>query len=312
MGSVYAALLGDAGNDVWVVDTWEAHVAAIREHGLRVEGASGERTVRVGATTRAADVGEVDLVVVATKAMDVRDASLAARRLAGDATIVLPIQNGLGSVEAAAEVFGSDARGDDRVIVGVAGGFGASVTGPGSVHHEGMELLRLGERRGPVTARLERIAEVWRAAGFTVRTYDDADVLVWEKLVCNVCFSATCALLDVTIGEAMDDPHAWSVASRCAVEAYEVARALHVALPFDDPVEHVRAFGSRIPGARPSLLLDLKAGRRTEIDVINGAIPRAARTAGAEAPVNEAVTALVKAVESRARRATDPAQCGIS
>ncbi len=306
MGSVYAALLADAGNDVWVVDTWEPHVAAIREHGLRVEGASGERTVRVGATARAADVGEVDLVVLATKAMDVHEAALSARPLVGDATVVLPIQNGLGSVEAAAEVFGRDGRGNDRVIVGVAGGFGASVTAPGAVHHEGMELLRLGERRGPATLRLERVAEVWRAAGFTVRTYDDADVLVWEKLVCNVCFSATCALLDVTIGEAMDDPFAWSVASRCAVEAYDVARALGVALPFDDPVEHVRTFGSRIPAARPSLLLDLRAGRRTEIDVINGAIPRAARAVGAEAPVNEAVTALVKAMESRARTTVAP------
>lgn len=306
MGSVYAGLLADADNDVWVVDTWEEHVEAIREHGLRVEGASGDRTVRVAATTSAADVGEVDMVVVATKAMDVRDAALAARPLAGDATVVLPIQNGLGSVEAVAEVFGSDAHGNDRVIVGVAGGFGALVTAPGAVHHEGMELLRLAERRGPATPRLERIAEVWRAAGFTVRTYDDADVLVWEKLVCNVCFSATCALLDVTIGEAMDDPFAWSVASRCAVEAYDVARALGVALPFDDPVEHVRTFGSRIPAARPSLLLDLKAGRRTEIDMINGAIPRAAWTVGAEAPVNEAVTALVKTVESRARSTFEP------
>ncbi len=303
MGSVYAGLLADAGNDVWVVDTWAAHVAAIRRHGLRVEGASGERTVQVGATTSAEDVGKVDLVVVATKAMDVRDAVLAARPLLGDTTVVLPIQNGLGSVEAAAEVLGGDAHGDDRVIVGVAGGFGASVIAPGSVHHEGMELLRLGERRGPVTSRLEGIAEVWRGAGFTVRTYDDADVLVWEKLVCNVCFSATCALLDVTIGEAMDDPCAWSVASRCAGEAYDVARALGVALPFDDPVEHVRAFGSRIPGARPSLLLDLKAGRRTEIDVINGAIPRAGRTVEVKAPVNETVTALVKALESRATAA---------
>lgn len=306
MGSVYAGLLAAAGNEVSVVDTWEAHVSAIRADGLRVAGASGERTVRVGATTRAADVGEVDLVVIATKAMDVRDAARAARALVGEATVVLPIQNGLGSVEAAAEVLGRDAHGNDRVIVGVAGGFGASVTAPGAVHHEGMELLRLGERRGPATARLEGVADVWRAAGFTVRTYDDADVLVWEKLVCNVCFSGTCALLDVTIGEAMDDPHAWSVASRCAVEAYDVARALGIALPFDDPVEYVRAFGSRIPAARPSVLLDLKAARRTEIDVINGAVSRAGRAVHAEAPVNDTVTALVKARESGARATAEP------
>ena len=57
MGSVYAGLLGDAGNDVWAIDPWAEHVAAIREHGLRVEGASGSRVVRIGATSEPADVG---------------------------------------------------------------------------------------------------------------------------------------------------------------------------------------------------------------------------------------------------------------
>ncbi len=306
MGSVYAGLLADAGNDVWVVDTWQEHIAAIREHGLTVAGASGERTVWVGATTSPDEVGEVDLVVIATKAMDVREAARTAGPLLGASTLVLPIQNGLGSVDAVAEEVGPDALGNDRVVVGVAGGFGASVSAPGTVHHEGMELVRLGERRGPVTARLERLADVWRAAGFTVRTYDDADVLVWEKLICNACFSGVCAVLDATIGEVMDDPQAWSVASRCAIEGYDAARGLGIALPFDDPVEHVRAFGRSIPGARPSVLLDLRAGRRTEIDVINGAIPRAACTVGLEAPVNAAVAALVQATESRRRQAAEP------
>ena len=73
MGSVYAALLAAAGNDVLVVDAWEEHVAAIREHGLRVEGASGDRVVALDATT-AADpaAGPVDLLVLATKAATVR------------------------------------------------------------------------------------------------------------------------------------------------------------------------------------------------------------------------------------------------
>ena len=54
MGSVYAGILGDAGNDVWAVDTWPDHVEAIRARGLSVEGASGERTVRIGATSEPA------------------------------------------------------------------------------------------------------------------------------------------------------------------------------------------------------------------------------------------------------------------
>ena len=297
MGSVYAGLLGAAGNEVWAVDTWEPHVEAIRAHGLRVEGASGDRTVRIHATTRAADVGEVDLIVVSTKATDVHAASIAATVLVGPETVVLPIQNGLGSADTVAEIFGSE-----RTVIGVAGGFGASVVAPGHVRHEGMELLRLGEREGPASERLERIAAVWRAAGFNVKTYDDVGPLVWEKLICNVCFSGTCAILDRTIGEVLDDASAWAVASLCASEAYDVARALRIELSFDDPVEYARAFGLRIQQARPSLLLDLKAGRRCEIDVINGAIPRAGRGVGVAAPVNETVTALVKALESRSSR----------
>jgi 2-dehydropantoate 2-reductase len=292
MGSVYAALLADAGNDVWVVDTWEEHVAAIARHGLRVEGASGDRTVPLHATTDAAEAGEVDLVVIATKALDVGAAASGAAPLIGRQTLVLPIQNGLGSVETVAA-----AVGPERTLVGVAGGFGASVLAPGHVRHEGMELVRLGERQGPVTDRLERVAAVWRDAGFTVRTYGDVGRLVWEKLICNVCFSGTCAVLDRTIGEVLDDVHAWEVDSSCAIEAYVVAQGIGIDLAIDDPVEHVRAFGRRIPGARPSVLLDLRAGRRTEIDFINGAIPREGRSVGIAAPVNAAVTALVKALE---------------
>ena len=258
MGSVYAGLLGAAGNEVWAVDVSAEHVAAIREAGLRVEGASGDRTVRIGATTDPAEIGTVDLVIIATKAMHVREAALSTRSLLGPDTVVLPIQNGLGSADVVAEVLG-----DDRVAVGVAGGFGASLVAPGHAHHHGYELIRIGERHGPVTERIERVAAVWREAGFSVQTDDDVDRLVWEKLICNVCFSGTCTILDRTIGEVMAEPSAWLVATACAVEAYDVARATGIALRFDDPVEHVTAFGQRIPDARPSMLLDRigRAGR---------------------------------------------------
>jgi 2-dehydropantoate 2-reductase len=169
---------------------------------------------------------------------------------------------------------------------------------PGHVHHNGWELVRLGELDGPVTPRIERIADIWRDAGFKVKTYDDIDQLVWEKLICNVCFSGPCAVLEWTIGQVMGDPEAWRVASGCAREAYQVARAHGIALNIDDPAQYVREFGSKIPGARPSVLLDHMAGRRSEIDVINGAIPVQARQLDLRAPYNEVITALVKAKES--------------
>jgi 2-dehydropantoate 2-reductase len=294
MGSVYAGILGDAGNEVWAVDVWAEHVEAIRTRGLVVEGASGTRTARIHATSNSAEAGVCELVVIATKAMDVEAAATAARPLVGPDTVVLPIQNGLGSADRIAAVLG-----EEPVAIGVAGGFGASIVGPGHVHHNGWELVRLGERRGPATQRIRRIAETWADAGFPVQVYDDVDQLIWEKLICNVCFSATCAILERPIGDVLDDPAAWHVASSCAREADEVARARGIALGFDDPVAYVRAFGDKIRGARPSMLLDLLAGRPCEIAVINGAIPPAAREVGLAAPVNETVTALVKAKSPR-------------
>jgi 2-dehydropantoate 2-reductase len=293
MGSVYAGLLAAAGHEVWAVDVNVEHIDAIRTSGLRVEGASGDRTVPVAATTNPEEVGQVELVVIATKAMDAQKAARSARPLIGADTTVLTIQNGLGAAGTVAEV-----TGEQRLMVGVAGGFGASLIAPGHVHHHGFELLRLGERQGPVTARTERIADAWRQAGFNVRTYDNADQLVWEKLICNVCFSGPCALLELTIGEVINNPHAWPIASRCAQEAIQVAHALGVPIDIDDCTSYVRDYGLAIAEARPSVLLDLLAGRPSEIEWINGAIPRQGQHVGVPAPTNQFITTLVLAKQA--------------
>ncbi len=117
----------------------------------------------------------------------------------------------------------------------------------------------------------------------------------------NVAFSASCALSGRTIGEVMDDPDLWSVASGCAAEAAAVAAARGIELRVGDPVEHVRTIGAGIRGARPSLLLDHLARRTSEIDIINGSIPREAAKVGAQAPINATVTALVRAAEKSFR-----------
>jgi len=294
MGSVYAGLLAAAGHEVWAIDRWREHIDAIRAGGLRVEGASGDRTVKLNATTDTRAAGPCDLVILATKAMHVAAAAESARPLLGKDTPVLSIQNGLGGPDAAAQVLGRD-----RVMVGVVGGFGASMKAPGHAHHNGWELVRLGEFGGPITERLRTIEAVWRGAGFRVKVFDDIDQLVWEKLICNCAYSGPCGLSERTTGEVMEDADLSSVSAACATEAFQVARAKGVRLGFDDPVAYVRDFGSKIPHARPSVLLDLLAGRKSEIDVINGSIPRVGREVGVAAPVNETVTALVRAKERR-------------
>ncbi len=127
-----------------------------------------------------------------------------------------------------------------------------------------------------------------------MKCFDDIDQLIWEKLICNVCFSGTCTITGLTIGEVMSDTDAWQVASGCAVEAYHVARGRKIKVDIDDPVDYVRKFGSTIPKARPSMLLDHMAKRMSEIDAINGAIPPAAQAVNVAAPFNTVISALVR------------------
>ena len=294
MGSVYAGLFAAAGHEVWAIDTWREHVEAMRAKGLHLEGASGDRTVKIHATTDAREAGPCDLVILATKAMHVAAAAASAKSLLGKDTPVLSVQNGLGGPDTAAGVLGRE-----RVMVGVVGGFGASMKGPGHAHHNGMELVRLGEFGGPITPRLQKIEQLWAGAGFRVKVFDDIDQLVWEKLICNCAYSGPCALAECTTGEVMDDPELSRVSGACATEAFQVAKAKGVKLGFTDPVAYVRDFASKIPKARPSVLLDLMAKRRSEISVINGSIPRVAKEFGLTAPVNDTVTSLVQAKERR-------------
>jgi 2-dehydropantoate 2-reductase len=293
MGSVYAALLATGGHDVWAVDVWKEHIEAIRENGLRVEGASGDRTVRIRATAEPGDIRDADLVIIATKHDGVVKGAQAALEMGKAEAPILTIQNGLGSADQVAAIVGAQ-----RVLIGVVGGFGASMKGPGHAHHNGMEFVRLGELAGGLTPRLEAVAEAWRSGGFKVSTYADIHKMVWEKLICNCTYSGPCALTGLRVGEVQANASAWSVAAACATEAYLVARAKGIALDFTDPVAYVKAFGEKIPKSRPSMLLDHLAGRRAEVDNINGSIPREGSKVGVATPVNSVVVALLKAKES--------------
>lgn len=288
MGSIYAGLLADAGNSVLVVDGWQAHIDAIRACGLRVEGASGDRTVQVQAYSKAL-VQQVDLIIIAAKAAQIKDAALEATKLMGPGTVILTIQNGLGSADIVADIVGKD-----RLAVGIAAAFGASLKAPGHAFHNGMAAVRMGAYAGLSGSRVEDIAALWRGAGFTAEAIENVAVMQWEKLICNVAFSAPCALTGLTVGEAMDDINIGPLGLSASIEAWTIARARNIPINITDPEAYVHTFGERVRNARPSVLLDHDMRRKSEIDVINGAVPREAIKCCLRAPVNECLTSLVK------------------
>jgi 2-dehydropantoate 2-reductase len=288
MGSVYASHFATTGFPVIVVDRWAEHVARIAAGGLRVTGPDGDRTVAVRAYQQAPPE-PADLIVLAVKAADVRHAAEQALRMLAPGTVVLTIQNGLGAADEAADVVGAD-----RLTVGIASGFGAEFRGPGHVLHHNMRAVRLGAYAGLDAVAVEETAALWRQAGFDAAAVPDIAAMQWEKLLCNVAYSAPCALTGLTVGEVMDDPDAGLVSRAAATEAWEIAKAAGIALAVDDPVRHVLDFGARQPGAKPSALQDMEAKRPSEIESINGAVVRQAERIGCQAPVNAMLTALVR------------------
>jgi 2-dehydropantoate 2-reductase len=295
MGAVYAALLKKGGHEVWAIDSWGEHLDAIAGDGLGVSGASGTYVVdgiQVGSSP--ADAGACDLWVVATKASDVEAVVVGIEPLLRPTDVVMPFQNGLGSGERVARHVP-----EEQIVIGIAEGFGSSIPEPGYVHHNGMRLIRIGEMRGGLTDRVERIEGVWRDAGFNVRSFADIDRMVWEKFLCNVTLSAPTAAFDVTVGELMSNPETWAVALGCTMEAHRLGVASGVTFSFDDPVRYVTEFAATIPDASPSMRLDHLARRRSEIDVINGQVVDLSRAAGFEAPYNESLCAVIRARESR-------------
>ena len=294
MGSVYAVLLAEAGHEIWAVDGWQDHVDAINSKGLRLSGASGDRTITsIRAATNLGEAGACDLYIIATKASGVGDAAgMVASSMRPD-SLVLTIQNGLGAGERIAAHMPTA-----NVLLGVADGFGASLKGPGEAHHNAMKLIRLGEMDGGMTDRLMALEALWQAAGFNARAFPDITQLIWEKFVCNVTLSAPCTAFDVNIGGLMANDEAWQLALACAREALQCGLAEGVNFSFDDIDRYVTDFATLMPDASPSMRLDHLAGRRSEIDAINGMVPVVGARHGIATPVNETLSALVRAIEA--------------
>ena len=293
MGSIYAAKLAAAGNDVVAIDSDQASINQIARHGLRVTGPGSDQVVPLRAST-VAPAEMMDLVVLAVKAADVTPGARQALPMLGASTPVLTIQNGLGSAQTVAGIVG-----DRRVAVGIASGFGAARIAPGHVHHNAMRAMRFGAYSSLPYATVESIARAWTDAGFDAAAVTDIAAMQWEKLMCNVAYSAPCALSGMTVGQVMDDPEMGPISRAAATEAWTVARASAIAITVTDPVAHVRDFAAHMPDAKPSALLDHEARRVSEIDVINGAVPRQGARVGVEAPVNATLTAVVKSIERR-------------
>jgi 2-dehydropantoate 2-reductase len=293
MGSIYAGRFALAGHEVWAIDRNAAHVAAMRERGLRLRGPDGEVLCELVAST---DVPEqvMDLVVIATKGSGAGAAARASLPMIDGSTVVVTIQNGVGPQAQVAEVVGAG-----HLVVGIASGFGASRPAPGVVAYNAMRAMLFGPYDGLPSATLDELVQWWVDAGFTATGTADIAVPTWEKLICNCAYSAIALLTGCTVGEVLADGGLQPLSAAVARETDAVARALGVALGDVDPVDRAARFAAQMPAAKPSALLDHEVGRRSEIGQLNGAVVAAGTATGTPTPMNAMLVALVDAREAR-------------
>jgi 2-dehydropantoate 2-reductase len=295
MGSLYAVHFANNGHRVWAVDPCLEHVAAVRAHGLHITGSIGERVGWPFAQADLVGIPRCEVVILSTKSVNATDAARDAVQKLTENGLLICIQNGVGAFERIRKVVGHE-----RLLAGVAGGFGARVISPGRVHHEGWERLEFGEFGSVPSERVRYIADLFVQAGFRVDIRNDGiEYAIWEKLLCNVSANAICAITEMTIGDVLNHAEARQICKECAWEAFSVAKAMGLQFEFADPFAFVISHASKIPAARTSMSADLAARRRTEIDDLNGCIVALAKQHGIPVPVNATLTGIIRAKENQ-------------
>jgi 2-dehydropantoate 2-reductase len=292
VGSLFAANLAQLDDvEVWAFDLDREHVAAMNARGLRLSGAA-EVLGELRATTDAGELPASDFGIVATKCMHTA-AAIDATAPAFAAGAVCSVQNGVGNEEAIAQRV-------ERVIRGTTFPAGRVVE-PGHVQWDVKGDTTIGpfEPSPAPMAEVGRLAEACTRAGLPTEAVADARGPQWRKLIFNAATNPIGALTGLTHGRVCEDPGLRRLVSQLVDEGKAVAVAQGIELDADpeELIDHA-ARPDVAYDHKASMLQDVEARRPTEIDYLNGGVVRFGREQGVPTPLNEAVTALIKGLET--------------
>ena len=283
IGCFYGALLARAGASVMLVGR-QQHVDALRQRGLMLEMGGTTHNVPVDATTSASGVADADLVLFCVKSGDTEQVGREmAPHLRPDATI-LSFQNGVDNAERLQSVLGWP-------VVPAAIYVATDMAGPGHVRHHGRGDVVIGPCAGS-----QEILALFAAAGVSARVSANAIGELWGKLVVNCAYNALSALTGLAYGRMIRLPGVEEVMRAVVGECLAVAQASGVALA-PDILDKVLGLAASMPAQTSSTAQDLRRGRPTEIDHLNGFVIRKGADLGVPTPANRVLHTLVKAAE---------------
>ncbi len=291
LGSVLGGLLIEAGYDVTMIERNEDEVELVSAKGYRLDGVSGDRNVKPQIVGISGVTQPVDLAVLVVKSYDTREAVKTLGRLMGDDGIVLTLQNGIGNYEIIEEAF------PGRVLLGTTT-MGAMTIEPGWFRHTGFGSTTFGEPDGSIKERTLSIKKVLeKMNGGPVSVVDNAMGCVWSKLIVNAAINAPATLLRLRNGDLPKSGYGRRLIHNIVNECLDVVRVKKMRLLFDDPEGHVLEVCKGTAQNVNSMFQDILAGRKTEIDFINGAISAQAEALGLSAPVNQTLALMIGMLE---------------
>lgn len=294
IGGYYGGLLARAGHDVFALARG-ANLTALRERGLIVRAPDEEWT---SAITASDDAGELsssfeaeDLALVTTKAYSLDGIAPAVRQFAERGALVVPLLNGVQAADRLIELGVPRSQ-----LIGGVSYISAARIEPGVFERRStQQRVIVGELPNGISSRATKIAAMFADAGAEATASENITLALWQKFVFLASIAAACGVTRLAIGPVRDTPLGARFIERAVREAVAVGRARGVALPHDEEARVLNQINSLPAATQPSLLLDLKAGSPTEVDVLSGAIARFAEEVKIETPIHD-VAALILGV----------------
>lgn len=295
MGARFGALLHRNGNDIVFADGWQAHRDAINEHGLKmiIDGVD-EGFVHIPAVSPNQVEGTFDLVFVFTKAMHLDSMMQDIQHVITDTTRVICLLNGLGNAEVIERYVPKE-----NIFLGVTV-WTSGLGGPGIVDAVGTGAIELQQVHQIPSSFNERLLETLNQAGLNVIYSDDVKQSIWNKVALNSVLNTYCTLIDCNVAEYGHYENNRILTELVVDEVIAVANAEGIVLDKDALVSKIEAVydPQKAGNHYPSLYQDMAAGRKTEIDYLNGAIARLGTKHGIATPVCLAITHMIHAKES--------------
>ena len=292
VGGYFGAKLAKSGQGVTFIARG-AHLDAIRTKGLQIQSAKlGDFVVKATAESDTSKVGPVDVVIVAVKAYDNSTALPMLKPMIGANTVVLTLQNGVDSVDEVAVVAG------EGQVLGGTTYVATALEAPGLIVQTGVHrTIIFGEvfgDRSRISPRVQAIADVLAAADVQVTPVADARIPIWDKFVYLCPFSGFTGASRLAIGHIWKFPHVQEMFYAASREVAAIARAEGVTIS-PDRFDTLKEYMQNIPPTtRSSLLIDLEQGKRIEVEALQGAAVRRARTHGVPVPIVATLYALLK------------------